>query len=159
MIIAALCEKSSLVKGWETQGSLLSCICLLLPSHVWRILLLESPTAAIQLCRICRAHTVADTEALISPVPLHLRLHGTGLQPLHGRHRRTGWHQRQPRLSRSRASSARARKPSKVRLPCFPTPQAHAEKAPGPHRWFGPAHKHFLEYFFFHLQHRAALPP
>lgn len=47
------------------------------PSCVQRVLLLlASPTAALQLCGICRAHT------LVSPVPLHLRLHGTSLKPL-----------------------------------------------------------------------------
>lgn len=80
------------------------------PSHV-------SPTV-IQLCRICRAHAVADTEALIPPVSLHL--HGTGLKPLQGRYQSRKRHQKQPYLSRSRAGSARAAKPERWGFPVSP---------------------------------------
>lgn len=88
------------------------------PSHVQKIILLLASPTAIQLCRICRAHTVADTEALIPPVPLHLQ--GTGLKPLQGRHQSRKRHQKQPYLSRSRAGSTRAGKPKRWGFPVSP---------------------------------------
>lgn len=120
------------------------------PSCVQRILLLlASPTAALQLCRICRAHP------LVSPVSLHVHLHGTSLKPLPSIIR-AGGTSSSPAWAGPEQAVRGA--PWGVRLARLPTPQPHAEKTPAPHRCFGSACKHFLAHSL-HLQHSTVLPP